>query len=372
MQHPFPGGRFRSRLPTFLFASALLFAVATQAASLLGCATGQGGARNGRNPGAAAAEATRTASGWFRIPLRGLSSAMMPKQPTRESETLRLADGARLTTTSYGIVLGQVGFIAVVNDYQGGIAGDPLDVAANVLESFLGEIEGFEVVTVDATIVQGHPGTSLELRHLTEARRMRLLAVAGRSAVYIFGTFNGAPDDAGLRQTEDRFFASITLDRSDAPSPDGDGRLDFAAFTVVNPPETSIAVELPGAARRNRRDERMDDEPIGIFEYSVATVDAQTSMVARVYLYDDRPDGILERLRESARQGEGTVGPVRPAQRQGYGGQAYMIESEARTRFVVDLLVPGGAVQLIHSMPRGQESAQAEHRRRFLNSLRIL
>ena len=87
------------------------------------------------------------------------------------------------------------------------------------------------------------------------------------------------------------------------------------------------------------------------------------------------PDLIMRLLdntcREIARNGEGTAGPTRPAQRQGFGGQAYTIETETQTRYVIDLVLPRGAIQLIHSVPRGDEQVQAEQRRRFLNSLRI-
>jgi len=298
----------------------------------------------------------------------------MPKYPNREASSSRLADGARISSTTYTTMFGAAGFIAIAHEVEGGIVGDPIDTAGAMLESFLDDAEGYEIVGADATVRDGHPGTLVALRLERDERQAQKMIVhtyAGRSRVYLFASMNQALEDATIVRAEAQFFGSIRLDTSDAPSPTGDGHLDFAAFATIHPPEAGIAVDLPGPANRATRDAQIAGVSARLHEYTTATPDHTTEMIARVFTYDERPDEVLASLREIARNGEGEIGTVRPAQRQGYGGQAYMIESATRTRYVVDLLVPGGAVQLVHSMPRGHEAEQADHRRRFLNSLRV-
>ncbi len=314
-------------------------------------------------------------NGWRSYDLGGGASVALPYVGRQESEQERLPDGSRVQLQRLAIAYGPTNFLVITSAIEGGVGGDLFAFLEHMLDGFLDSAEGLELIASDAVWHQGHPGTAFELRN-DRGRRLVVRQYVGRSRAYTFAYASDVaqqgPTPASPQETQ--FFDSIRLDARDAPSPAGDGQLDYTRFQWIYPPEGGFAAELPGAPSRTETDVRFGDESYPSYTYRAQNADGTAGM--RVTTIDigagDRPDAILPLLQSRASANGGVVRAVRPAQRQGFGGQAFVVDEATRIHFVLQVLTPNRIIEMVHTVARGDEAGQAENRRRFFNSLRVL
>lgn len=359
---------------------ALFLACTTIAAAAmqLGCTSPYGAGQNrvGSMPARAGVAPPGAGAGpraWIQLPLGPSSSVGLPWRPTDEQETRRLSDGSRITIRRYTLQFYQSNFLVLTTDFEGGVGGDPVELLGVIQDGFLDSAEGMDVVASDAIWRQGHPGTAVELRN-DAGRRIVVEHFVGRSRAYSFAFGSPSGASAQFVATERAFFESIRFDPNDAPSPAGDGRLDYARFQWIYPPEGGFAAEMPGTATRTTTSERFGNEDYETFVYETHSDDGRSVMRVRTIDIDaeEAPADLLRLLQAQVTREGGVVRGVRPAQRQGFGGQAFIVDATTTVRYVLQIITPARVYEMVHVMPRGDEASQAENRRRFLNSLRIL
>jgi hypothetical protein len=330
----------------------------------------QGGQRQGYNQPQSRYSADTASQRWHRHSAGGLSTVDVPYVPRTETTRGRLDTGARVTTITANVQKGDVSFFAMSLEFEGGVGGNPLALLDEMLEGFLGEIEGLEITSSAAAWRNGHPGTVLELQNQDLTRRIVVHQYVGRSHAYLFSYAVPTARAATYQTFEATFFSSITLDGTDAPSPAGTGVLDLGSWSWVYPPEADFAATMPGSPRREDSTYALAGETYDVFSYVVRSADSRTTMRVRFLpiVADARPEDILSRLSTDSCQGGGVVRSVGPAQRTGYGGQKLVIDTTDSVRYVMHILRGNGIFEISYEMPRADEASSVEPRRRFFSS----
>lgn len=308
-------------------------------------------------------------SSWYRHVTAGNSSVEIPYQPRIETSHARLDDGSSVDTTRAMATIGEVTFFVLSNEFEAGVGPSPLETLDELLDGFLGDLEGLDIVASDAAWLNGHPGTVLEVQARDRTRDLVVRQYIGRSRAYLFGYAVATDRRQFNAATERHFFSSIQLDARDALSPAGTGRLDYATWSWVYPPEADFAAEMPGAPRREDGSFMYGSETYDTYTYVVRSDDARTTMRVRyIPIYASaRGEDVLTRLTSDAAQG-GTLRGSGPTMRTGYGGQALVIDTASSVRFVLHILRNDGVFEIVHEMPRSDEQSNVAVRRRFFNS----
>lgn len=353
------------RLVTLLCSLLVLATASLQ----LGCVVGGGG---GQHRGGSTQAATGGPSGTWHQDLGAGASVDLPKRPNEERELERLSDGSRVTINRYTTAFSQANFLIATTNVDGGVGGNLFGFLEGMLDGFLRSADGMEVVSSDAIWLQGHPGTSFELRNET-GRRIVVRQFVGRSRAYTFAFAAPQSAEGSYTAAERAFFDSIRLAHGDAPSPAGDGQLDFTRFQWIYPPEGGFAAELPGVPSRRETQVRFGDEDYTAYVYETRNADGSAGMLVRTIDVggEDQPEDLLTQLQTQVAGDGAVVRGARPAQRQGFGGQAFLVEGATSLRYVVQVVTPTRVIEMVHTVPRGDEAGQADNRRRFFNSLRI-
>ena len=259
-------------------------------------------------------------AGWFpvRQPNAGFA-CRMPAAARVESNSGYAEDGASYQSMQVYAEAPFGRFAVFVTQWQGGVVGDPLEIARHLADSILEHTETPDRHANRVSI----PGfyAREDTGHAANGTFFAFRQFFGRDRIYV-AVASVRDDRMGLRAAE-QFMQSISLDRHDALLPYGDS----SAPVPIYLPDADFAVDMPPLASRRSAEITVDGETESTWVFE----SRHPSGVCRVTVVPFRsrvPEGALDSVAEALSLGA----PGRYLSASGYPGRAYTPEGDRRAR----------------------------------------
>jgi hypothetical protein len=302
----------------------------------------------------------------------------MPADPEMRVRRTTADDGGPMSVTT-GVVMNHelaLGFTVFTDPL--GFVGHPMTgegalmrVAAGTAHPTARDAGDSEVRDERDIFHRGFPGRQATLVNARDGLVMRIRYFVGQRRAYAVFAAMAVQDERRLGEWASRYFDTMTLEPSDAPSPRGEGGLDFGAWIYAYPPEAAFAVEMPGRAGRSDVGLVLEGNTYPTRAYSVT--DGRRTFSVIETRFGEPPNGAVLTAVRAKLVGAGlTVTSERDVQLQGYPGRELDLGAEGVVVRSQLYLTASRLYEVRVSVPRGEEASTRAHRDRFFRSFRIL
>jgi hypothetical protein len=282
-------------------------------------------------------------------------------------------DGVSLRThVGRSVLRDRAVFSFYVNEVEGGVVGDPADRLRSIANTYLEEVDRFDIVRTQPLVRDGLPGLRVEFQNPSEELVLKAEHFVGRTREYTLVVAMAEAHVASLASYVEHYFESAHFGAADASIPTGNGTYVAGQWNYITPARDRFSVAIPGDASLVEAEVSFDDEDIEVRTYQVASTDGKTVFRARVLGFEDAPPAeAFELLTAELARGGATLGERWDEPQQGFAGLRRRYENGARRGEVYWVATRSRIYELTCQYEAAREAELAPMRRRFFRSLRI-
>jgi hypothetical protein len=282
-------------------------------------------------------------------------------------------DGVPLRThVGRSVLRDRAVFTFYVNEVEGGVIGDPADRLDAISDTYLEEIDRFDIIRTQPLVRDGLPGLRIEFQKPADDLVFVAEHFVGRTRDYTLVVAMAEAQRGNLASMAEHYFESAHFGAQDASIPAGDGAMIADQWSYITPARDRFSVAVPGNASLVEARVTLGDAEAEVRTYQVASADGHTTFRARVLDFEDGPpDDAFERLTEKLRQVGETLGERWDEPQQGYAALRLRYDSAAHHGEVYWVATRSRIYELTLEHPATSATAIEPMRRRFFRSLRI-